>query len=139
MRKLIIGFIIGLIVSLSTVAYGSSPIQDFLSSANFNFNGKPTTLSNEYSVINYNGHVYVPIRFVAENLAAIEINYDDETKTISVEQSSIKFDEYINAPIPFVAYEKKSMEMYGCKIFHYFKVVLAGKNALNQLNQYLNL
>ncbi|WP_205516324.1 copper amine oxidase [Paenibacillus sp. SYP-B3998] len=98
MRKALVGSIICVLVLIGIVAYGSRATIDFLSSGNFIINGK----FNENPIINYNGNVYVPIRFIAENMAA-NITYE-AGKTISIEQTSVRFDELVSAPVPYVAY-----------------------------------
>ncbi|MBP1989821.1 stalk domain-containing protein [Paenibacillus eucommiae] len=101
MKIFLLGLIFCILAAFGIVAYGLNANIDFLSSENFKING----ISLKYPVINYNGNVYVPIRFVSENMAT-QINYNDNTKTISIEQSSVKFDERISAPVPYVAYER---------------------------------
>ncbi|WP_163852781.1 stalk domain-containing protein [Paenibacillus elgii] len=45
-------------------------------------------------MINYNGHAYVPLRFVAEQMAA-DIDYQEDKRTTYIQQYSVKFDERI--------------------------------------------
>lgn len=107
MKKFVSGILVGLILSFCTAAYGSSTIQDYLFQAKFVFNEIPVPMDNEYAVFNYNGHVYAPVRFMAENMAA-GIEYDDSSKSIKIKQSNVKLDDYTLAPMPFVHYENIS-------------------------------
>ncbi|MFE5320554.1 stalk domain-containing protein [Paenibacillus sp. NPDC056579] len=107
MKKFVSGLLVGLALSFCTAAYASSTFQDYLFSAKFIFNHIPVPHDSEYSTINYNGHVYVPIRFVAENMAA-DIEYDGRSKEIHIKQSNVKFDDYTKAPVPFVYYDNQS-------------------------------
>ncbi|UOF92220.1 copper amine oxidase N-terminal domain-containing protein [Fodinisporobacter ferrooxydans] len=50
---------------------------------NFVFNGQPVTLDSSYVAINYNGHIYVPARFVAEHLGAV-VGWDGTTNTVTI-------------------------------------------------------
>lgn len=83
MKKFAIGFLCGAVISVSTVAYASDTVSVYLFPSKFEFNGQSKAMDNEYAVLNYNGHAYAPIRFIAENMGA-NIDYDDNTKTIIV-------------------------------------------------------
>ncbi|MEC0207906.1 stalk domain-containing protein [Paenibacillus ehimensis] len=103
MRKYIIASIVCVFVVITVAAYGASSSLDFLTSEKFVINGEDKKLS----VINYNGHVYVPLRFVAEQMAA-DVYYREDRRTTYIQQYSVKFDERTLAPVPSVAYEKKT-------------------------------
>ncbi|MCR8635687.1 copper amine oxidase N-terminal domain-containing protein [Paenibacillus radicis (ex Xue et al. 2023)] len=107
MKKFVSGLIIGGIVSLSTMAYATNSLEVLSFPVNFLINGQTKELNNGYTVFNYNGNAYVPIRFVAENMAA-EVIYDEAYNRIRIQQSTAKFDEFTFAPTPLVTYEKKS-------------------------------
>jgi hypothetical protein len=84
LKKLVLGLICGLIFAVSTVTYASDAVQVYLFPAKFSFNGKVTELSSdEYVILNYNGHAYVPIRFVAETMGAA-VSYNESKRTIFV-------------------------------------------------------
>lgn len=83
MRKYVIGIIIGIVLALSSTAIASTIVETSIFPVNFIFNGEKKELTGEYSTLNYNGHAYVPIRFIAENMDA-GIAYHDQTKSISV-------------------------------------------------------
>ncbi|WP_258959092.1 copper amine oxidase N-terminal domain-containing protein [Paenibacillus tyrfis] len=103
MRKYIIASIVCVFVVITVAAYGASSSLDFLTSEKFVINGADKRLS----VINYNGHAYVPLRFVAEQMAA-DVYYREDKRTTYIQQYSVKFDERILTPVPSVAYEKKT-------------------------------
>ena len=56
-------------------------------------NNQEKALGDEYVTLNYNGHAYVPIRFVAESLGA-GIAYDDKAKEIIIKN------EYLTYTVP---------------------------------------
>ena len=76
-------------MTASTAAYASDAIQAYLFPAKFEFNGLSKPLdTNEYVVLNHNGHAYVPVRFVAESMGKI-VKYEDDTKIISIEDTNL--------------------------------------------------
>ncbi|TXK71913.1 stalk domain-containing protein [Paenibacillus sp. N3.4] len=88
MKKFILGLCCGLIIACSSVAFASGSIQALLFPASFEMNGSPIALNDEYKVLNVDGHAYVPIRFVAENLGAT-IDYDTELQKIYVKNRNL--------------------------------------------------
>ncbi len=84
MKKFIIGLVLGIILTASTAAYASDTIQAYLFPAKYVINGEEKSIGEEYASFNYNGHTYVPIRYIAENLGAAVV-YDDASKTITVD------------------------------------------------------
>lgn len=77
MKKFILGLTCGIILTASTAAYATDTIQAYLFPAKFEFNGLSKPLdTNEYVVLNHNGHTYVPVRFVAESMGKI-VKYED--------------------------------------------------------------
>lgn len=105
MKRFILGLCCGICLSLGSAAYASESIQSLLVNVNFLFNGIKKEISSEYSVFNYQGHIYVPIRFVAESMGST-VDYEDSSHRISIKQSSAKFDKNLANPIPFVYYER---------------------------------
>ncbi|PYI54260.1 stalk domain-containing protein [Paenibacillus flagellatus] len=83
MKKFLGGMLFGLILGLGSVGYASDAIQAVLFPSTFNFNGETKAVSDSYDVLNYKNHVYVPIRFVAENLKST-VSYDEGDRTISI-------------------------------------------------------
>lgn len=88
MKKFILGLTCGLFMAGSSVALASDSIQAILFPARFEINDSNVPLTSEYKVINVDGHAYVPIRFVAENLGAT-IGYDAELQKIIVKDQNL--------------------------------------------------
>lgn len=84
-KNFIYGLVLGLTIALASTAYSSDSASTVLFPSQFVFNGQTETLDPEYQVLNYEGHAYVPIRFVAENMGA-SVGYDDtgSLPTISI-------------------------------------------------------
>lgn len=61
--------------------FGFSKTQISLFPSIISFNGQAKEL--EYEMINYKGHAYVPVRYLADHLDA-EVKYDEETKSIDI-------------------------------------------------------
>lgn len=68
MRKFILGLIFGVVLAVSPMVYASDLIQVSPFPAHFFFNGKKQELPSEYTVFNFEGHAYVPIRFITESM-----------------------------------------------------------------------
>ncbi|MDF2651263.1 MAG: copper amine oxidase-like protein [Paenibacillus sp.] len=83
MKKFIFGLICGITVTTSTAVYASETIQTYLFPVRYEINGQNTEMEKEYSTLNYNGHAYVPIRFIAENLGAF-VDYNEQNKEIKI-------------------------------------------------------
>lgn len=88
MKKFILGLSLGLAIACSSVAFASGSIQAFLFPASFEINGSDIELNNDYKVLNVDGHAYVPIRFIAENLGGT-IDYDVELQKIFVKNKTL--------------------------------------------------
>lgn len=85
MRKILFGFVLGAAVSLSSVAYASDSIQAFLYQAKLIINGQEKNPeASGYQMLNYEGHAYVPLRYVAEQMGTA-VSYDDATKSITLD------------------------------------------------------
>ncbi|WP_199613794.1 stalk domain-containing protein [Paenibacillus alkalitolerans] len=63
--------------------YASDSIKSLLFPVKIIINGENKHLGNEYVVLNYKNHAYVPLRFVAENLGATA-KYNAKSKEISI-------------------------------------------------------
>lgn len=83
MRKFLIGVVFGACLSTATIVSASTTIEAVLFPTNFEFNGITKQLDDEYVVMNYNGHAYVPIRFIIENMDA-NIRYEEASQKIIV-------------------------------------------------------
>jgi ankyrin repeat protein len=93
MRKFLLGLFCGVSLAATTAVYASDTIQAYLFSVKYVFNGQTKELDTEYTTLNYNGHAYVPIRFLAENIGA-NVDYDDATKTISIVNGKMDIKDY---------------------------------------------
>lgn len=83
MKKFIAGLLCGAVLATSTTIYASDGIRALLFPVQFQFNGVSQEVGSRFSVLNYEGHTYVPLRFMAENLGA-GAAYDAKTRTVSV-------------------------------------------------------
>ncbi|MBP1153811.1 MULTISPECIES: stalk domain-containing protein [unclassified Paenibacillus] len=83
MKRFIVGLFCGAVLTASTTIYASDEIQALLFPVKFQFNGASQEVGSRFSVLNYEGHTYVPLRFMAENLGAGAV-YDAKTRTVSV-------------------------------------------------------
>ena len=79
---------LGLAIAWSSVAFASGSIQALLFPASFEINGSNIRLNNDYKVLNVDGHAYVPIRFITENLGGT-IDYDAESQKIFVKNKTL--------------------------------------------------
>ncbi|MDQ0888933.1 hypothetical protein QFZ81_004021 [Paenibacillus sp. V4I9] len=86
MKKFITGLVIGIGVTSATAAYASDTIQAFLFPADIVINGHVKNVDGkEYALLNYNGHAYVPVRYVAENMGAyVEYSEGSAFKRIGI-------------------------------------------------------
>lgn len=77
MKKFLLGLAIGIGVASASVVYASDTIQAYLFPADIYINGDFKNVDGpEYAVLNYNGHAYVPIRYISENMGA-SVNYEE--------------------------------------------------------------
>ncbi|CAH1203749.1 hypothetical protein PAECIP111891_02413 [Paenibacillus allorhizoplanae] len=88
MKKYMLGLGCGLLLAGSSVAIASDTIQALLFPASFEINGSQVKMDSDYQILNVDGHAYVPIRFVAENLGAT-IDYDAESQKIVVKNKPL--------------------------------------------------
>ena len=92
MKNFILGLICGAVLFSSSVIYASDSIQALLWPVKLEINGKIQQLENDFVVLNYKNHAYVPVRFVAESLglgvrymSKDNIRYDDHVISIMSE------------------------------------------------------
>lgn len=83
MKMFLLGLTCGIALTTTTAVFAADTIQTYLFSAKFVINGE-TKSSYGYETLNYNGHAYVPIRFIAESMG-MKVAYEDESKTITVD------------------------------------------------------
>jgi hypothetical protein len=85
LKKFILGLSCGVALTATTAVYASNSIQAFLFPAKVVINGETKNPSQSgYEMINYDGHAYVPIRYMAENLGS-KVVYDEDSNTITVD------------------------------------------------------
>jgi hypothetical protein len=59
------------------------PYKLYLFPAKFVFNGHQTDVPADYTILNYQGQAYVPIRFISE-IKGDFVGYDNDTETIKI-------------------------------------------------------
>jgi hypothetical protein len=91
-KKFILGLTCGIALTATTAVYASDTIQAYLFPAKFEVNGQSKELNSEYKVLNYNGHAYVPIRFIGESLG-LGVRYIDRDNVISIMNEPTNVDE----------------------------------------------
>ncbi|WP_144939858.1 stalk domain-containing protein [Paenibacillus sp. 32O-W] len=82
-KGLVYGLTIGLTVGLFSTAYASDTIQAFLFPSKIIINGKEAVIDNEYNIINYNGHAYLPIRYIGEYIGGT-VDFIENSNTITL-------------------------------------------------------
>lgn len=79
MKKIFLGFLIGLILSMTSVVFAGNEITAFFTNFNFIVNGETKQLDKQPILVN--GSSYLPVRAVAEMLG-YEVIYHGDTQTI---------------------------------------------------------
>ena len=77
-RKLILGLLVGLMLGAGSMVFADNAAKVSAVIANqvsFRFDGKSVPIPAEYTVLNYQNRIYVPVRYVGENLGA-EVVWD---------------------------------------------------------------
>jgi hypothetical protein len=88
MKRFVAGVLCGAALMAATGVYASEMLQTYLFPAKYVFNGKAKELSGDYVTLNYNGHAYVPIRFVAESMGDL-VKFNEKTTTITVQDTNL--------------------------------------------------
>ncbi|MFC0216497.1 hypothetical protein ACFFK0_29290 [Paenibacillus chartarius] len=87
LRSMIAATALVLALPTSMVAYGSvtgeSPI---VFPVKWMFGDKPVTLGDEYETLYYNGHIYAPVRWLAERVYYFNVDYDASSRTVSISE-----------------------------------------------------
>jgi hypothetical protein len=83
LKKFVLGLTCGIALSATTAVYASNTLNAYIFPVKYVFNGQSKELDSEYTTLNYNGHAYVPIRYVAENMGSF-VGYDEKTQTIKI-------------------------------------------------------
>lgn len=105
LKKFMLGLLCGIAIAASSVVYASDTIQAYLFPAKFVFNGQTKELSGGYTTLNYMGHVYVPVRFVAESLGKL-VKYEEDTKVISIDDTNLSTKLTLDAFLSFASQGK---------------------------------
>jgi hypothetical protein len=85
MRKYIIAFgMIFLLLIGGTGILASDKIELLLFPAKITINSQEIIMEDDNLILNYNGHAYVPIKWLSENLNNFSVNYNNKSKTISI-------------------------------------------------------
>ncbi|TBL71240.1 ankyrin repeat domain-containing protein [Paenibacillus thalictri] len=103
MKKFILGLLSGMVLSACSAAYASDAVQALLFPLRIDVNGEAQRLDDEYRVLNYNGHVYLPARFTVESMGG-HVYYEEETRRLSI------VDERLVPPQDLLATAKVLME-----------------------------
>ncbi|MEK3917323.1 stalk domain-containing protein [Paenibacillus sp. FSL H7-0331] len=89
MKNFIVGMSCGILISITTATYAAESIKEASNfPVKFDFNGLARELEEGYTVLNYNGHAYAPVRFIAENLGA-NIDYDAENEKVVIKNGNL--------------------------------------------------
>ncbi|WP_179233088.1 DUF4309 domain-containing protein [Paenibacillus rigui] len=89
MKKFLLGLLCGTALTTATAAaYSSDTVQAYLFPAKYVIDGQPQSLDKDYATLNYEGHAYVPARWVAESLGRL-VKYDQDSRTIAIDQTSL--------------------------------------------------
>lgn len=83
-KQFISGVIVGgLLLSGGNVLANGSSLPSITNWVKYKFNGEEKQLPSGYTTLNYEGHTYVPARFVAEELGA-EVDWDVNSNTVII-------------------------------------------------------
>lgn len=85
MKKVLFGLVLGMMLGAgsSVWAAGESVLQAVKAAVSLHMNGEAVALPAGYEILNYDGHVYVPLRYMAEQMGAA-VSYDEQSRTVSV-------------------------------------------------------
>lgn len=87
-KQFISGVIVGgLLLSGGNVLANNASLPSITNWVKYKFNGEEKQLPSGYTTLNYDGHTYVPARFIAEELGA-EVEWDDKTKTVLINKEA---------------------------------------------------
>ncbi|PUA34864.1 hypothetical protein C8Z91_33890 [Paenibacillus elgii] len=85
-KKLLPVLIVGSCISAASAASSSDFIQAHLFPGSIYFNNQPANKQNgAFEILNYNGSVYVPLRYIAENMGG-RVHYDEAKKGIYIDR-----------------------------------------------------
>jgi hypothetical protein len=87
LKKFFLGLTCGIALTATTAVYASDTIQAYLFPVKYVFNGQTKELDSEFTTLNYNGHTYVPVRWVSENMGA-NVGYNGNSQSIWINYDS---------------------------------------------------
>lgn len=89
-KQLVGGIVIGAMIATGGTAFANSSVAPVITNwVKFKFNGEAKNLPSGYTVINYEGHTYVPARFIAEELGA-DVKWDVNSNTVLIDEQEVK-------------------------------------------------
>ncbi|QGQ99642.1 hypothetical protein EHS13_34655 [Paenibacillus psychroresistens] len=117
-KRIMILSIILLMLPVQQALGEAKTIQAYLFPVKLSVAGKEVTIPAEYTVLNYNNHIYLPIRYVAETMQFL-ISYIPEYNTLSMDHDrvigpSATFDQA--KLVAFEAYHVKQVTEVGIRI-----------------------
>ncbi|MGZ4163536.1 MAG: stalk domain-containing protein [Tumebacillaceae bacterium] len=86
-KSFVAGLIAGCVISGGVTVFAGQSISAIVSGSHFKFNGVEKQLPSGYVTIGYNGHTYVPARFVAEQLGA-NVGWEASTSTVTIDSAA---------------------------------------------------
>lgn len=90
MRNIVIGIVIGIGLCLGTYVYADTALRQAVAfPVLFDFNGEGAQPAADAEALNYNGSVYVPLRYVAQRMGAA-VSYDESSRTVSVMSGGVR-------------------------------------------------
>lgn len=85
-KQFVAGVIVGgVLLSGGNVLASNADLPSIMNWVKYKINGEEKALPSGYTTLNYQGHTYVPTRFIADQLGA-DVKWDDQTKTVTIEK-----------------------------------------------------
>lgn len=91
-KQFVAGIIVGgVLLSGGNALANNNALPSIMNFVKYKINGEAKALPSGYTTLNYDGHTYVPTRFIAEQLGA-DVEWDDKTKTVAINNEEQKVD-----------------------------------------------
>ena len=88
-KQFIAGVVVGgVLLSGGNVLANNASLPSITNWVKYKIDGEYKSLPSGYTTLNYEGHTYVPTRFIAEQLGA-DVEWDDQTKTVTIEKPEV--------------------------------------------------
>ncbi|WP_458411711.1 stalk domain-containing protein [Schinkia sp. CFF1] len=95
-KQFVAGVIVGgVLLSGGNVLANSAGLPSVMNWVKYKINGEAKALPSGYTTLNYEGHTYVPTRFIADQLGA-DVKWDDQTKTVTIEKPVTNTEPVVN-------------------------------------------